>query len=79
MAQINTDGNAEFPLKKETYEIIGICMAVNNVLGHGFLEIIYKDAIEIELRKNNIPFARKKKSESIITVLCYLINSMRIS
>jgi GxxExxY protein len=62
MTQINTDGDTgEFPLKKETYEIIGICMTVHNVLGHGFLEIIYKDAIEIELQRRNIQYIREKE------------------
>ena len=40
-----------FPFKNETFEIIGICMDVHNVLGPGFLEIVYKDAIEYELGK----------------------------
>lgn len=36
-------------------------MAVHRTLGHGFLEIIYKDAIEIELRKKAIEFDREKE------------------
>jgi GxxExxY protein len=59
---MDTDKNAdEFPQKEETYEIIGICMKVHKVLGHGFLEIVYKDAIEIELRKRNILYSREKE------------------
>lgn len=45
----------------ETYEIIGICMEVHINLGWGLLEIIYKDAIEIELKAKNIPFEREKE------------------
>jgi hypothetical protein len=30
---------------KETYAIIGLCREVHRVLGHGFSEIVYKDAI----------------------------------
>lgn len=45
----------------ETYEIIGICMEVHRNLGSGLLEIIYKDAIEIELKSKNIPFEREKE------------------
>ncbi len=45
----------------ETYEIIGICMEVHRNLGSGLLEIIYKDAIEIELKAKNIPFEREKE------------------
>jgi GxxExxY protein len=36
-------------------------MEVHNNLGKGFLEIVYKDALEYEFRKNNIPFERKKE------------------
>lgn len=50
-----------FPLKNESYQIIGICMEVHNILGHGFLEIIYKDAIEYELRKKLIVYERERE------------------
>ena len=39
--------------KEESYKIIGICMDVHNHLGPGFLEIVYKDALEYEF-KNSI-------------------------
>lgn len=45
----------------ETYKIIGICMEVHRNLGPGLLEIIYKDALEIEFKENNIPFEREKE------------------
>lgn len=45
----------------ETYKIIGICMEVHRNLGPGLLEIIYKDALEIELIDNNIPFEREQE------------------
>jgi GxxExxY protein len=45
----------------ETYKIIGICMEVHRNLGPGLLEIIYKDAIEIELKEKNIFFEREKE------------------
>ena len=47
--------------KEEYYNIVGICMEVHRILGGGLLEIIYKDALEYEFRKNNIPFEREKK------------------
>jgi len=47
--------------KEEAYEIIGICMEVHNNLGAGFLEIVYKDALEYEFNKNNIPYEREKE------------------
>ncbi|WP_300358657.1 GxxExxY protein [Fluviicola sp.] len=46
-------------LKEECYDIIGCCMEVHNHLGTGFSEIVYKDALEYELRKNHIPYARE--------------------
>lgn len=47
--------------KQESYLIIGKCMEVHNNLGAGFLEIVYKDALEWEFRKANILFEREKK------------------
>lgn len=47
--------------KTEAYEIIGACMAVHNHLGDGFLEVVYKDAIELELLGNQINFEREKE------------------
>jgi len=46
--------------KQESYAIIGTCMEVHNQLGAGFLEIVYKDALEYEFRKPGIPFEREK-------------------
>jgi GxxExxY protein len=47
--------------EKETYQIIGLCMEVHKNLGPGFLEIVYKDALEYELIQNNIEFEREKE------------------
>ena len=49
--------------KDAYYKIIGICMEVHRILGCGLLEIVYKDALEYEFRKNNIPFEREKEFE----------------
>ncbi len=46
---------------EESYTIIGKCMEVHNNLGAGFLEIVYKDALEYEFRKANIPYEREKQ------------------
>ena len=48
-----------FPLKNETYEIIGTCMEVQRTLGYGFSEVIYKDAMEMEFISNNFLFRRE--------------------
>ncbi|MFT3682359.1 MAG: GxxExxY protein [Ferruginibacter sp.] len=50
---------AEFIQKSETYQIIGICMEVYNTLGYGFLEVVYKDAMEIEFLQHNINYRRE--------------------
>lgn len=49
----------KFPLKEETYKIIGACMNVYNELGNGFLEAVYQDALEIEFQLLNIPYQRE--------------------
>lgn len=51
----------EIIYKEESFRIIGLCMEVHNNLGKGFLEIVYKDALEYEFRKSNIPFEREKE------------------
>ncbi len=47
--------------KNEVYEIVGVCMEVYNQLGHGFLEIVYKDAVEIEFLDNQMKYEREKE------------------
>jgi GxxExxY protein len=49
--------------KEEVYAIIGKCMEVHRILGHGFLEIVYKDAIELEFIWGDIPFKREVQFE----------------
>ena len=36
-------------------------MEVHKILGGGLLEIVYKDALEYEFRKHNIPYEREKE------------------
>ena len=52
---------AEFYLKEETYKIIGLCMEVHKILGKGHNENVYGDALEYELKKNEIPYNRESK------------------
>jgi GxxExxY protein len=56
---------ADILFKDESFKIIGACFEVHKILGHGFNEAVYKDALELELTKLNIPFVREK-SFSII-------------
>ncbi|MFA6597366.1 MAG: GxxExxY protein [Ignavibacteriaceae bacterium] len=47
--------------RKEAYAIIGCCMEVHKVLGKGFSEIVYKDALQLELISHNISFERERE------------------
>ncbi len=47
-------------LKNECYKVIGACFEVHKVLGVGFLEAIYSEALEIELVKRKIPYCKEK-------------------
>ena len=52
---------SELIYKEESYTIIGLCMEVHNQLGHGFSEIVYKDALEFEFSKNGVVYEREKE------------------
>jgi GxxExxY protein len=45
----------------ESYRIRSCIYEVNRKLGSGFLEAVYQEAMEIELRKTGIPFEAQKK------------------
>ncbi|MEP6677436.1 MAG: GxxExxY protein [Ferruginibacter sp.] len=42
-----------------TFKIIGAAMKVHAALGNGFQEVIYQRALEIEMKKVNLSFARE--------------------
>lgn len=48
-------------LKEESYKLVGICMEVHTELGMGFREIVYKDAIEYELKSKGISYLRERQ------------------
>ena len=47
--------------KEEVYDIVGICMDVYNNLGYGFLEVVYKDAMELEFIEKEKEHQREKE------------------
>jgi GxxExxY protein len=52
---------AELLYKEEVYNIVGAAMEVHKVLGSGFLEAVYQEALAIELKLRDIPFVEFPK------------------
>lgn len=50
---------------EQSYKINGAAFHVYNTLGHGFLEAVYQEALEIEFKKRNIPYEREKELKII--------------
>ena len=53
--------NEDYPLQNLSYQLIGIGMEIHRTLGKGFLEIVYKDAFELELKLKGIDYEREKE------------------
>ncbi|MBQ7530826.1 MAG: GxxExxY protein [Paludibacteraceae bacterium] len=51
--------------KEETYKIRGAIYHVYSVLGDGFLEAVYQEALEIEFQKRGIPYEQEKELEIV--------------
>ena len=49
--------------KEECFKINNCIYEVNRKLGVGFLEAVYQEALEIELKRKNIPYVSKKELE----------------
>ena len=47
--------------KEDAYSIVGRCMEVHRILGKGFSEIVYKEALQLEFNEHNILFEREKE------------------
>jgi len=53
----------ELIYKDEVYKIVGAAMEVHKVLGPGFLEAVYQEALAIEFKLRNIRFDEFPKIE----------------
>src|SRR5215210_5280037 len=73
---------SELLLKDEVYAIVGAAMEVYWQLGTGFLEPVYQEALEIELRNRHVPYEEQKplcvlykgqslKRKYIADLICY--------
>jgi GxxExxY protein len=56
--QIGMEHNPSFQ-DPRTFAVIGAAYEVHRVLGAGFLEIFYKDALQVEFTDRQIPFRRE--------------------
>ncbi len=53
---------SEYSIDQELiYNIVGAAIDVHKYLGKGFLEEVYQEALEIELKERNIPFYSQVK------------------
>ena len=52
---------SELLYKEEVFQLVGLCMEIHRELGKGHDEVIYKDALVVELtRARNSVFTREK-------------------
>lgn len=72
----------ELIYKDEVFAIVGAAIEVHRVLGSGFLEAVYQEAMEIESVSKRIPFASQQvlqirykqyilKKEYIADMVCF--------
>jgi len=55
----------ELLLKEEVYAVVGAAMKIYNVLGTGFLEAVYQEAMELELTDRAYRLSRGRRSRSL--------------
>ena len=51
----------ELLYKEEGFRLVGFCMEIHRELGKGHDEIIYKDALVVELSRAGIPFLPREE------------------
>ncbi len=57
---MNTDGHGLLG-EDQTRQIIGCAMEVMNVLGHGFLEKVYENALCVEMRLQGVSYRQQPR------------------
>ena len=57
--------NNDLLFREEVHKIVGAAMAVHRYFGCGFTEKVYQDALEIELKNQNIPFEREAELHAV--------------
>jgi len=56
----------ELIFKEECYKIVGLCMKIHSKLGKGFKEVVYKDALGIEFKKDKSIWYEREKAFNIL-------------
>jgi GxxExxY protein len=51
---------AEIRCKEESYRIMGACFEVYKQMGHGYLEAVYQECLELEFGRQGIPFRSRE-------------------
>jgi GxxExxY protein len=54
---------SELLYKDEVFKLVGFCMEIHRELGKGHDEVLYKDAVVVELQRAKIHFDRELKYE----------------
>ena len=53
----------ELLYKEEVFALVGFCMDIHRELWKGHDEVVYKDALTVELEHASIPYSRERKYE----------------